>query len=124
MQFFTIGQRQGLEIGGKKEPYFVVGKKAEKNIVYVGMGKKHKLLYKKEVQLENIHLISKKQALENLTKTDNLSAAIRYRHKPVSCIIDKNLKVTFIENVRAVTPGQSLVFYKENQCLGGGVIKY
>lgn len=121
MMFYTIGQRHGLDIGGSPEPYFVVDKDHEKNIVYVGMGKKHPLLFRKELKLENLHLISGKN--EQIFNNSNLSASIRYNHIPVNCKINPDLSIEFDSEVRAVAPGQSFVVYDGDKCLGGGVIK-
>ena len=118
--FYTIGQRDGLGIGGLKEPYFVVDKDVEKNIVYVGQGTNHPKLFKSEVKLENLHWINEP---ENL---DGLSASVRYRHKPQSGRLetrDSGSVFIFDESQRAVTSGQSLVIYRDEECLGGAVIK-
>jgi tRNA-specific 2-thiouridylase len=129
--FYTIGQREGLGIGGQEIPYFVVDKDAEKNILYVGHGNNHPTMFKKEVELENIHWIAGEQP-QDLT---GLSAMIRYRQKPQpgklkinSSLETYNVERTtynfiFDEPQRAVTSGQSLVIYKDDECLGGGVIK-
>lgn len=122
--FYTVGQREGLGIGGLKEPYFVVDKDIENNIVYVGQGTNHPSLYKKEVELENIHWINKLE--ETGQEERDLSASIRYRHKPQPGRLNiEGEKIMFIfdEPQRAVTSGQSLVIYKREECLGGGVIK-
>jgi tRNA-specific 2-thiouridylase len=124
--FYTIGQREGLGIGGLKEPYFVCEKDVEKNIVYVCAGTENPHLYKKEVKLENLHFINELPATRS-----QLSASIRYRHKPrtgqlVISSTNYNLQpITFIfdEPQRAVTSGQSLVLYDGDVCLGGGIIK-
>jgi tRNA-specific 2-thiouridylase len=128
--FYTIGQREGLGIGGQEIPYFVVDKDADKNILYVGHGNNHPAMFKKEVELENIHWIAGKQP-QDLT---GLSAMIRYRQKPQAGKLTiepstktHNIKPTtynffFDEPQRAVTSGQSLVIYKDDECLGGGII--
>lgn len=115
--FYTVGQRDGLGIGGLKEPYFVVDKDIEKNILFVGMGTSNKALFKTKVSLENLHLIHPNDELSN-----NLSASVRYRHKPEEGEL-YGLEFNFKNPQRAVTSGQSLVIYSGEQCLGGGVIK-
>ncbi len=117
--FYTIGQREGLNLGGQKIPYFVVNKDSDNNILYVGHGTDHPSLYKKEIQLENLHFIC--TVLES--GTHNLEAAIRYRQKPQKGVLDVGNK-TFIfdEPQRAVASGQSLVLYNGEECLGGGII--
>jgi len=121
--FYTIGQREGLHIGGQKIPYFVVDKDVEKNILYVGHGTDHPKMYKSVVELENIHFINPETASEiNIDKP--LSAAVRYRQKPQPGKLDiENKKFIFEEPQRAVTSGQSLVIYDGDICLGGGIIK-
>ena len=127
--FYTLGQREGLGIGGLKEPYFVVDKDINENIIYVGQGTTHKALYKKEVELENIHFIDNREVTNKLT-IENIQASVRYRQRPQEGRLEiKNLnsqhsiKFIFNEPQRAVTSGQSLVIYDNDECLGGGVIK-
>lgn len=115
--FYTVGQRDGLGIGGLKEPYFVVDKDIENNILYVGMGTNHPSLFKSEVELESLHLINSHSNLDS-----DLEASVRYRRKPQKGKLSGN-KFTFDEVERAVTSGQSLVLYRGDECLGGGVIK-
>lgn len=114
--FHTIGQRKGLGIGGQEIPYFVVGKDFEKNIVYVGKGHDHPSLMKSEVKLENIHKI---YDFDN----SGLSASVRYRNKAIEGVLDEN-EMTFKFNQPQWAPasGQSLVIYKGDECVGGGVI--
>lgn len=121
--FYTLGQREGLGIGGQQIPYFVVDKDIEKNIVFVGHGTDHPKMYKQVVELENIHFINP-NTLNKLTTQDvKLTASIRYRQKPQSGTLDmENKKFIFEQPQRAVTSGQSLVLYCEDECLGGGVI--
>ncbi|MEO6729503.1 MAG: tRNA 2-thiouridine(34) synthase MnmA [Candidatus Dojkabacteria bacterium] len=129
--FHTIGQRNGLNIGGTPVPYFVCKKDIEKNIVYVCLGSDNPALYTTEVKLENLHLINKNVKLDDV----ELQAAVRYRQKPMAGKLKKSLLeeggsknqevITFIFNepVRAVASGQSLVMYSGDECLGGGVIE-
>ena len=121
--FYTLGQREGLRIGGQQIPYFVVSKDIEKNIVFVGHGTDHPKMYKHEVQLENIHFINP-QTEERLRQSkEQLTASIRYRQKPQPGVLDiENKKFVFDQPQRAVTSGQSLVLYSGEECLGGGVI--
>lgn len=134
--FYTIGQREGIGIGGAKEPYFVVKTDIESNIVYIAMGSENKHLFSDTVNLENLHLISvpdqnidvAAQNFEQLQLSDNLSASVRYRHKPQKGKLignfDEGFKFIFEQPQRAITPGQSLVIYDDEVCLGGGVITY
>lgn len=122
--FSTIGQRGGLGIGGQETPYYVVKKDIDKNIIYVGHGHDHPALLNDRIELENLHLIDE-DTKEELLHNDNLSASVRYRHKPAQGkLVKENSKYFFVfkEKQRAPSSGQSLVIYKENECLGGGVI--
>ena len=122
---YTIGQRQGLGIGGIKDkdelPWYVYGKNISKNEIYVCQGVDNQLLYTKFITLDKIHWINTLKDFKNL----DCSVQIRHRHKPVKCNIVSNegFKVIFDEEIRGVAPGQSAVFYKDNLCLGGGVIE-
>jgi len=136
--FYTIGQREGLYIGGQSIPYFVVDKNVEENIIYVGHGNNHPKMLKKELELENLHFISP-GLINNIIYGNNitllLSASIRYRHKPQEGKLTFNLKklngeiniskIKFIfeHEQRAITSGQSLVLYNGEECLGGGIVK-
>ena len=122
---YTIGQRQGLGIGGIKDkdelPWYVYGKNITKNEIYVCQGVDNQLLYTENISLNKIHWINTLKDFKNL----DCSVQIRHRHKPVKCNIVSNegFKVIFDEEIRGVAPGQSAVFYKDNLCLGGGIIE-
>ena len=122
---YTIGQRQGLGIGGIKDkdelPWYVYGKNISKNEIYVCQGVDNQLLYTENITLNNIHWINKLKKFKNL----DCLVQIRHRHKPVKCNIVSNegFRVIFDEEIRGVAPGQSAVFYKDNLCLGGGIIE-
>ena len=120
--FYTVGQREGLGIGGAPMPYFVCATDITKNIIYVVMGSENRKLFKQTVTLENLHLISP----GSQTEGKNLSASVRYRHKPQPGKLqkcDNKWEFQFLEPQRAVTPGQSLVIYDNDICIGGGVIE-
>jgi tRNA-uridine 2-sulfurtransferase len=120
--FYTIGQRDGLRIGGQEVPYFVVDKDINANILYVGHGTNHPSMYKSVIELENLHWISGKELSGIYDQT--LTASIRYRHKPQTGRLDiGNMKFIFNDPQRAPSSGQSLVIYAEDECLGGGIIK-
>lgn len=121
--FYTIGQREGLHIGGAPKPYFLVDKDLKKNILYVGLGSDHPKLFKSELKLENLHLISKDETLDDLIKNKSLTGTIRYRHEDEKLTIDNDLNVKFENPQRAITSGQSLVLYDKDRCIGGGIIK-
>lgn len=114
--FYTIGQREGLGVGGQALPYFVISKDATENILYVGHGTQHAKLMKTEVQLENLHLINPDIELTGL------SAMVRYQQKPSTGVLE-DLKFKFDAPQRAIASGQSMVIYQDDICVGGGIIK-
>lgn len=126
LMYYTIGQRKGLRIGGSKvygqEPWFVIGKDLEKNILYVGQGIDHPNLYSDACLVEDVNWISN----EHFIGKRNLTAKFRYRQMDVPVEIEflnsSTISVRFKELVRAVTPGQAAVFYDGEVCLGGGTI--
>lgn len=119
VSFYTIGQREGLGIGGQSIPYFVVEKDLENNIVYVGHGNDHEAMFRSEIQLENLHLID-----PSIELNGQLSAVVRYRQKPAAGKLDAaQMRFTFDKPQRAATSGQSLVIFDGDICIGGGVIK-
>lgn len=120
--FYTLGQREGLHLGGQKIPYFVVDKDITTNTLFVGHGTDHPKLYRQAVKLENLHQINPELDLLNL---EELTAAVRYRQTPQPGklqFVEGIYVFTFDEPQRAVTSGQSLVLYRSETCLGGGVI--
>ncbi|MFN7088781.1 MAG: tRNA 2-thiouridine(34) synthase MnmA, partial [Candidatus Paceibacteria bacterium] len=124
IQFYTIGQRHGIGLGGTGKPYFVVQKDANNNILYVAKGENHPALYTNEIIAKDMHWVSGKMPTFPL----RVQARIRYRQslQPAELIEIKNekpmLKVKFDEPQRAVAPGQSIVFYSKEELLGGGII--
>ncbi|MCX6784538.1 MAG: tRNA 2-thiouridine(34) synthase MnmA [Candidatus Komeilibacteria bacterium] len=121
--YYTIGQRRGFGYGGGSQlPYYVVGKDLEKNILYVAEGPNHPALFKNELTASNLHWIS--GLTPKLGQT--IQAKIRYRQTDQNCVITEmagdQAKVIFTEPQRAITPGQFIVFYQEEVCLGGGII--
>ena len=115
--FYTIGQRKGLG-GGFKVPMYVTGIDAGKNTITVGAEED---LYKKEVIFNNESWVSGEPPVGK-----KLAAVIRYNMeaKEITKLEKTNgqLKAIFQDKVRAVTPGQSIVFYAGDECLGGGII--
>ncbi len=119
IHFYTLGQRKGLNLPGG--PYYIVKKDAHKNLLIVS--KNEKDLASKEVTVSGINWIvpeSEKNELKAEVK-------IRYRHRPAAATILKTgkgkCKIVFDKPQRAVTPGQSAVFYKKSELLGGGIIE-
>ena len=121
--YYTIGQRKGLGLGGAGEPWFVVDKNIEKNIVYVERGDDHPALYAKELWANEISFV---RDLSHFAFPLNCTAKIRYRQKDVACTIlslENNMfHVAFDEPQRAITIRQSIVFYLGEECLGGAMI--
>jgi tRNA-uridine 2-sulfurtransferase len=124
LMYYTLGQRRGLNIGGRGtcERWFVVKKDLESNILYVEQGAEHPALYSKALRMQAFHFISGKRAEESFEST----AKFRYRQpdQKVFVVPEKDgLLVEFAEKQRAVTPGQYCVLYDGDVCLGGGVIE-
>lgn len=115
--FYTIGQRKGLEI--PQGPYFVIDKNIKKNILIVSKNKKD--LEKKELIVKNVNWISLPklplQAQVKIRYKSNLAKAKILKHSK------NKVKIIFTKPQRAITPGQSAVFYKDKELLGGGVIE-
>lgn len=118
LYFYTIGQRKGIGISGG--PYYVLDKDIKRNLLIVT--KNQKDLYKKELVAKNVNWISGKIPELPL----KIKAKIRYRHKASLSTIyklkTKNYKLVFNKPQRAITLGQSVVFYKGQEVLGGGII--
>ncbi len=121
LPFYTIGQRKGVEIGGKG-PYYVIGRDFESNTLYVTNNPDDPALAGDYLLAEKVNWISGKAPKFPF----QCSAVIRYHHPEVSCVVTKakdgHLIVKFKVPQRAITPGQSVVFYKKNELLGGGII--
>lgn len=121
LPFYTIGQRRGIEIGGVG-PFYAVGMDYKKNVLYVTDNREDDSLYKDELLAEKVNWISGQVPKMPYKCT----AMIRYRHKASDCKIayeKGEYKVKFKNRQRAVTSGQSVVFYKNQELLGGGLIK-
>ncbi len=125
IMYYTLGQRQGLGIGGRKdssgEPWFVAGKDIENKILYVVQGD-HPWLHSQSLRADNLSWVAGKPPLFPY----KVMAKTRYRQADQVCIIsqdeDEIITVKFENTQRAVTPGQSIVFYSGDDCLGGGII--
>lgn len=126
LMYHTIGQRQGLRIGGVKgagdAPWYVVGKDLGRNTLLVTQGSDHPSLFKDALMTGPVHWIAERPELplRCLAKT-------RYRQPDQTCTLerqdDDSVSVCFDRPQRAITPGQSVVFYVDDICLGGAIIE-
>lgn len=124
--FYTIGQRKGLNIGGKPEPLFVIGTDTTKNIIYVGQGEKHPGLFRKglSVEINNEHWIREDFKIKTGESQTYLSK-IRYRQELTNVkvkIHKSKLLFLFDEPQRGITSGQFIAWYKDDEVIGSGVI--
>jgi tRNA-specific 2-thiouridylase len=116
-----------LGLGGEGEPWFVVAKDARRNIVYVARGERHPALYCDELFAEEISWVAGAEP-DSLQKGEKIPcrAKVRYRQQDQACWISRagsRLKVEFELPQRAVTPGQAVVLYQGEICLGGATIQ-
>ena len=126
LMYYTHGQRQGLGIGGLKNademPWFVAGKDLENNFLIVVQGHDHPALFHSHCDIQDLHWID---GIERPVPF-RCSAKIRYRQIDQDCTITPingiSAQVVFDQPQRAITPGQALVFYQDDICLGGGTI--
>lgn len=127
LMYYTYGQRQGLGIGGRQEssddPWYVVDKDIENNVLVVAQGNQHPMLYSQGLVCGPIHWLVDQR--DNLPLT--CFAKTRYRQPEQACVVSPESKgqhyVMFSNFQRAVTPGQYIVFYDKNLCLGGATIE-
>lgn len=126
LMYYTIGQRQGLGIGGgfgvDNQPWYVLAKNLDENILIVGQSHDHPLLYKSELQCHQLDWVAGTAPSSSF----NCTAKTRYRQTANPCHVSQqdtdNFHVRFEKPQWAITPGQSVVFYDGEICLGGGVI--
>ncbi|MDA0936183.1 MAG: tRNA 2-thiouridine(34) synthase MnmA [Bacteroidetes bacterium] len=124
--FFTIGQRKGLAVGGTPEPLFVIDTDVTKNVVYVGQGKDHPGLYRKalKVKTDEVHWV--REDLRHIEGTEmKVMARIRYRQplqKARLILQADGLYVQFDQPQSAITSGQFVAWYEDEELLGSGVI--
>ena len=126
LMYHTIGQRQGLGIGGLQgasdDPWYVLRKDLTRNVLVVGQGNNHPWLFSDALTCSSIYWVNEL----DVTEPVQLTAKVRYRQADQACTLEKTATgylVRFDEPQRAVTPGQSLVLYQGDVCLGGGVIE-
>ncbi len=127
LMYHTLGQREGLRIGGvsggDEAPWYVAGKDLARNVLLVVQGNEHPLLYSTALGMSRIDWINAAQPALPL----QCKAKTRYRQADQDCVIQQGdnggIRVDFAKPQRAVTPGQQAVFYLGARCLGGGVIE-
>ncbi len=127
LMYYTLGQRQGLQIGGRAdasdEPWYVADKDLTRNVLIVVQGHDHPALFRRELRAGQLAWVAGTPPSAEFRCT----AKIRYRQPDqpaaVRCLEDGTCQVRFDEPQRAVTPGQYVVFYQDDVCLGGGVIE-
>ena len=126
LMYHTLGQRKGLKIGGLRdgsdEPWYVVGKDLQQNRLLVAQGHDHPALLATGLVASQLDWVDRKGPLSTLRCT----VKTRYRQTDISCTLtplaDGQVNVVFDQPQKAVTPGQSAVFYLDDVCLGGGII--
>ncbi len=127
LMYYTLGQRQGLGIGGVKdapdEPWFVLDKDLDHNVLIVGQGHDHPLMLHSILEATQLDWCNNRP----LTKAIRCMAKTRYRQADQACLLEpigeNHCRATFDQPQRAITPGQSVVFYQGEVCLGGGIIE-
>lgn len=120
LMYYTLGQRHGLGLGGPGDAWYVVDKDIRANVLYVAQGAHHAALYRDTLVADDVHWLREPRA--DMTTT----AKTRYRQTDQPCHIERlanaRLRVTFAHAQRALTPGQAVVFYAGEECLGGARI--
>ncbi len=128
LMYYTLGQRQGLGVGGiadaANEPWFVLDKDLINNQLIVGQGMNHPRLFAPALSAQQLTWVHAAPSANEFSCT----AKIRYRQTDQECKVfldpqTNTCKVVFLQPQRAITPGQSIVFYDQNICLGGGIIE-
>jgi tRNA-specific 2-thiouridylase len=131
LAYYTIGQRQGLGIGGIREggvaPWYVAGKDREHNELIVVQGHDHPALLQDEVRLSALHWIGAPPDTWQRAGQARCTAKTRYRQADQPCLVLRTdaatCRIVFDTPQRAITPGQYVVLYDHERCLGGGVIE-
>jgi tRNA-specific 2-thiouridylase len=128
LPFYTLGQRAGLKIGGRADcpqsPWFVAAKDSDRNALIVVQGSGHPALSRAELHVGELRWLASEPT--GIADGLDLDARIRHRHTPAPCRVrrldDGRVHVKFREPQKSPTPGQYAVFYRGDECLGGGVI--
>jgi tRNA-specific 2-thiouridylase len=128
LMFYTLGQRKGIGLGGLKisendAPWYVVEKDLKRNVLQVAQGHNHPHLLSQGLIASQLHW----SLPETIKDTFICTAKSRYRQEDFSCSVkrlsEQHWQVMFDQKQRAITPGQSIVFYQKEHCLGGGIIE-
>jgi tRNA-specific 2-thiouridylase len=127
LMYYTLGQRKGLGLGGiqgfPEEPWYVIGKNLENNVLLVGQGHDHPMLFHRALEAGQLHWTAEEPPRLPL----RCAAKTRYRQAEQPCTVhataSDRLRVEFDQPQWAMTPGQSVVFYQGDECLGGGIIE-
>ena len=125
LMYYTIGQRKGLGVGGGHSdldaPWYVIEKDLGNNQLIVAQGHNNSALYHKHLKASNLHWVS-----GSPPNGDRYNAKVRYRANDVPCKINEmsntNISIEFDQACFGIAPGQSVVFYDGEVCLGGAVI--
>jgi tRNA-specific 2-thiouridylase len=128
LPFYTLGQREGLQIGGRNDsleaPWFVAAKDVTRNALIVVQGQDHPRLFRQELTAGNLRWLTGEPA--GIAEGLKFHARIRHRHAPAPCQVrlfpDGRARVRFEAPQRTPAPGQYVVFYQGDECLGGGLI--
>jgi len=121
LMYCTIGQRHGLGIGGPGAPWYVVAKDLPNNVLYVVQGQNHPALLAAELNATDLSWVTGEPPANEL----HCTAKVRYRQQDAGCVlsrVNKTIDVRFDQAQRAIATGQSVVFYDDEVCLGGGII--
>lgn len=119
---YTIGQRHGIHVSKDGKAWYVAGKDREKNRIIIVPDREHPLMYSTKALVDNVHL------LNDLPADGRIDVVVRYHSEPVSAVIARSpttkqsWSITFDKPVWALAPGQSAVFYRGEECLGGGFL--
>ena len=127
LMYYTLGQRQGLGIGGVRDaddrPWFVLQKQMDRNVLLVGQGHDHPLLLSEKLQADQLHWVLAAPPAESF----DCLARCRHRQPQQAChvkvVAEDVIRVTFDLPQRAITPGQAVVLYLDGECIGGGIIR-
>ena len=124
--YFTIGQRKGLNVGGTKDPLFIIGTNVDTNTIYTGLSSQHPGLFRKGLFIENseVHWVRSDMALAN-GETTELMVRIRYRQPLQKATLhqyEDGLYIAFDEPQSAITEGQFAAWYLDDELIGSGVI--